>query len=456
MKRRICAVLAAILFLSTPMSAKAEVYWPEGPSINTQSAIVIEVNSGAVLYEKNSDQVSYPASITKILTTLLALENCELDEIVTFSDDAINLNQGNTSHIARDYGEQMTMKECLYAVMLESANECAYAVAEHVGQKLGGNYQTFIDLMNERAKEIGCKNSNFVTASGLEDANHYSCASDLVLITQEALSNGFIREVCGTAKHTVPATNMSAPRKLENSNVFLYGKTFDIGGVEIKVDKYKGVIGGKTGSLALDYATLSTVLEYDGMEVYCVILGSTLYDRFSDMKEVMDFAKKCISKYVVFEKGNEFDKVKLKGGAINKVMAVAAQEGFVNLPEGASETLVSTKCVYTDDLYAPITKGQKIGVAELYIADDLVSKVDLVAKEDIEEGWFLSPLGISNFQTILIGVVLAVLLGCALTILIIRVNKKRKIAQLRKRKLEEEARKQLEREEDLRRRNWHF
>ena len=183
MKRGICAVLAAILFIATPMSAKADVYWPEGPSIATPSAIVIEINSGAVLYEKNSDQVSYPASITKILTTLLALENSELDEVVTFSDDAINYNQGDTSHIARDYGEQMTMKECLYAVMLESANECAYAVAEHVGQKLGGNYQTFIDLMNERAKELGCTNTHFTNANGLPDENHWTSARDMALIS---------------------------------------------------------------------------------------------------------------------------------------------------------------------------------------------------------------------------------------------------------------------------------
>ena len=438
-------IIVTMLFPATVIGFAAE----EGPNIVADSAIIYCADTDEVVWEKNPHNKMEPASITKLLTCLIAVEKLDLDKEVTITEDIEIIEPTEMGVYA---GEVVSIRELIYGALLPSGNDAAVALAVAVS----GSEAEFSKLMNERAKEIGCKNSNFVTASGLEDANHYSCASDLVLITQEALSNDFIREVCGTAKHTVPATNMSAPRKLENSNVFLYGKTFDIGGVEIKVDKYKGVIGGKTGSLALDYATLSTVLEYDGMEVYCVILGSTLYDRFSDMKEAMDFAKKCISKYVVFEKGNEFDKVKLKGGAINKVMAVAAQEGFVNLPEGASETLVSTKCVYTDDLYAPITKGQKIGVAELYIADDLVSKVDLVAKEDIEEGWFLSPLGVSNFQTILIGVVLAVLLGCALTILIIRVNNKRKIAQLRKRKLEEEARKQLEREEDLRRRNWHF
>lgn len=160
-KNGICLLLAVLFLFTDKLDAKAEMYWPEGPSINTPSAIVIEINSGAVLYEKNSDEQNYPASITKIMTTMLALEHSTMDEVVAFSDDAIRYNQGDTSHIARDYGEVMTMEQCLYAVMLESANECAYAVAEHVGKKLGGDYQTFIDLMNEKAQELGCTNTHF-------------------------------------------------------------------------------------------------------------------------------------------------------------------------------------------------------------------------------------------------------------------------------------------------------
>jgi D-alanyl-D-alanine carboxypeptidase (penicillin-binding protein 5/6) len=137
-------------------------------------------------------------------------------------------------------------------------------------------------------------------------------------------------------------------------------------------------------------------------------------------------------------------------------MATAADEGFVILPEGASASLVTTKCVYTDNLQAPIAKGQKIGVVEMYIADDLSGKVDLIAAEAVEEGWFLSFLGITNFQTIIIGVVLALIVIFYLVILSLRIKNKKKKAAIRKRKLMEEARRQLEREEDLKRRNWHF
>ena len=200
-------LMAVTLLFSAPTAVKAEQHWPEGPEITSPSAIVIELNSGAVLYEKNADQVNYPASITKVLTTYLALEHSDLEEIVTFSDDAINLNQGDTSHIARDYGEQMTMKECLYAVMLESANECAYAVAEHVGVKLGGDYQTFIDMMNEKAKELGCTNTHFTNANGLPDENHYTSARDMALISMAAYKNEDFRIICGTRSYRIPPTN---------------------------------------------------------------------------------------------------------------------------------------------------------------------------------------------------------------------------------------------------------
>ena len=149
-RRLTCSLVALLLLISLyPIETQAKTVWPAAPEVGSPSAIVMELNSGAVLYEKNSQEVNYPASITKIMTTMLALEHCDLDEVVTFSADAVFKNEGNTSHIARDLGEKMTMEECLYAVMLESANECAYAVAEHVGAKLGGNYQTFVDWMYE-------------------------------------------------------------------------------------------------------------------------------------------------------------------------------------------------------------------------------------------------------------------------------------------------------------------
>ena len=445
-KKTICLIIIMALFL--PQLAIPSYAAEKGPNIVSEAAIIY-TETGEVIWEKNSEKKMEPASITKLLTCLIAVEKLDLNKMVTITEDIEAIEPMELGVYA---GEKISVRDLIYGALLPSGNDAATALAVEVA----GSVEEFAVLMNERAKEIGCTNSNFVTPSGLPDEDHYSTAKDMALITQAALSNEYVRKVSGTEKYTVPATNMSEPREIENTNVMLYGKTIKVNGSEIKVEKYKGVFGGKTGSLDNNYATLSTALKYDGIEIYAVILGTTKEARFSDMKSILDFAKASISKYVVFKKGAEFDKVKLKGGATNRVVAVAAKEGFVNLPEGASASLVTTKCVYSDDLNAPITKGQKIGVAEMYIADDLAGKVDLVAKENVEEGWFLSFLGITNFQTILIGVALGLIVIFALVILYLRIRNKKRQQAIRKKKLMEEARKQLEREEDLRRRNWHF
>ena len=199
----VCTVL-----LMLPLSVRADEYWPDGVKTQSKSAIVMEVNTGTVLYEKKSHEKHYPASITKIMTVLLAIENCDMDEVVTFSADAVFKNEGDTSHIARNLGEKLTMEQCLYAVMLESANECAYAVAEHVGQKLGGDYRTFIDLMNKRAKELGCTDTHFNNCNGLPDEDHWVSAYDMALISAEAYKNETFRMIAGSPSYTLPKTNV--------------------------------------------------------------------------------------------------------------------------------------------------------------------------------------------------------------------------------------------------------
>ena len=201
-KKAACVALSLLYFLQIkPQVVQAADYWPEGPEVQSPSVILMEMSTGTVLYEKNSDERNYPASITKIMTTLLALENSDLNEVVTFSDDAINNTEG--SGIYRDYGEQMTMEQCLYAVMLNSANECAYAVAEHVG----GTVEHFVDMMNEKAAELGCTNTHFANPHGLFDENHYTTAHDMALIAKAAYQNETFRIITGTARYTIPPTN---------------------------------------------------------------------------------------------------------------------------------------------------------------------------------------------------------------------------------------------------------
>ena len=419
------------------------------PDVEAKSAIILCGDTGEIIWEKKADETMEPASMTKLMTALLAVENLKPDQEVEVTGEAAAMPE---TKIYLQTGEKITVEELLYGLLLESGNDAAIALAIATA----GSVEDFAAMMNERAKEIGCTNTNFVNPSGLADENHYSTARDMVMIAKEALSNETVRKIAGTAEHTIPATNAYEERNLENTNYFLKGVDKEVNGKKIKVDKYDGVFGGKTGYVGEDKAALVTGLSADGLEIYSLVMGSSLEGRYSDVKELMDYGKANVSKYTVFEKGDEFGKVKLLGGAVNKVKAVAADNGYINLPEGVSASLVTTECVYTDSLFAPVKKGQKIGVVEVYIAGELKKTVELVAAEDIKEGWFLSGIGISNFQTVMIGVFLAVILIGFVTIISMRIRNKRKLARIRRRKLEEEALRQLEREEDLKRRGWRF
>lgn len=247
-------------------SGAEELYWPSGVEVDAPCAIVMEASTGTVLYEKNADEVHYPASITKIMTTLLALENCDLDEVVTFSADAVYKNEGDTSHIARDLEEQMTMEECLYAVMLESANECAYAVAEHVG---GGDYQKFIDMMNERAAELGCTNTHFNNCNGLPDENHTTSTRDMALIAQAAYENAAFRQIMSTKQYTIPPTNK------HSTETYLYNHHQMISANKTTANLYEYALGGKTGYTSVALNTLVTYAQKDGMTLICVVMNCT-------------------------------------------------------------------------------------------------------------------------------------------------------------------------------------
>lgn len=268
--------LVSVLQLSSQTVGAAQ-YWPEEISVNSPNAIVMEMNTGTILYDKNSKEAHYPASITKIMTTMLALENSDLNEIVTFSDEAIDNTEG--SGIARDYGEQMTMEDCLYAIMLESANECAYAVAEHIS----GSIEAFADLMNAKAKELGCVNTNFVNPHGLHDDNHYTCCYDMALIAKAAYENETFRIITSTKARMIPPTNKHAEETpLQNHNKLLH--RYQKGNYV-----YEYCTGGKTGYTTNANSTLVTFAEKDGMALVCVVMNTDGVSEWTDSRALFDY-----------------------------------------------------------------------------------------------------------------------------------------------------------------------
>lgn len=231
------------------------------PEIVSETAIVINADTGQVLYDKNSDKVMYPASITKILTALVALEDGDLSSTITMSHEAVFGIEAGSSHIALDEGEQINFEDAMYAVMLVSANEAAWGVAEHVGGTLSG----FCDMMNKRAKELGCQNTNFVNANGLHDDNHYTTAYDMALITQEAIKNEEFLKLTSTLKHTIPPTNKNTERYLHQDNRMILENTDYY---------YEYCLGGKTGFTDQAGGTLVTWAKKDGATLICVVMNA--------------------------------------------------------------------------------------------------------------------------------------------------------------------------------------
>ncbi len=229
------------------------------PDLVSDCAIIMDANTGQILYEKNAYEARYPASITKVLTMLVALENSDLDETVTFSEDAIWNIDRDSSHIALDVGEQISVEDCLYAIAIASANEAAYGLAEHVG----GDLEGFADLMNQKATDLGCKNSHFVNANGLQDENHYTCAYDMALITREALNLKMFRTLTSAKSYTIPATNLQDARPLYSKNKILKSSSEYY---------YEYAEGSKTGYTTDSLNTLVTYAKKDDLELICVVL----------------------------------------------------------------------------------------------------------------------------------------------------------------------------------------
>lgn len=364
-KKAACLILTIISAVCLgKVDVKAADYWPDAPETLSPSVILMEESTGTILYEKNSDEAHYPASITKIMTTLLALENGNLSDMVTFSDDAINNTEG--SGIARDYGEQMTLEQCLYGVMLESANECAYAVAEHVG----GTVENFVDMMNAKAKELGCTNTHFANPHGLQDENHYTTAHDMALIAQAAYQNETFRIIIGTKMYTIPPTNKHAEETvLRNHHDMLC--TYHNANRKYL---YPYCVGGKTGYTATANSTLVTYAEKDGMTLICVVMNTQSPNQFIDTVNLFDYAFDNFQVLNVSENDTDYSaEATVDNGNLNNIAPFVEldKDAVIVLPKTAEFSDTSSSVEYNDsdpEIAGSITytyAGRNVGKADI-------------------------------------------------------------------------------------------
>ncbi len=370
--------------------------WPQGPQIYAESAIVMEASTGAILYNKDMDMKNYPASITKIMTALLTLENCALDETVTYSYNATHSIDAGSSSIYTTEDEQLTVEQSLYALMLESANECANGLAEHVA----GSVDAFAQMMNQKAEELGCTNTHFANANGLHDDNHYTSAHDMALITQAAIQNEDFMRISGTAKYQMQPTNKRDEITYMTNHHYMIAP---YRGVTKYLDDT--VIAGKTGNTSVAKGTLVTVAQRNGMTLIVVTMrtqasGEKGVPLFTDTALLLDYASENFSKLNVADNETNFSVSSSNafyiGSAIfgqsKPLIQIDSNDGIV-LPNGASFSDASPELTFQDgnqdsDVIATLSytyNGEPVGMADISLSKDNLQEFTFDKETDAED-----------------------------------------------------------------------
>lgn len=347
----LCSLYAIIQNLTVKASAL---------SVSAQSAIVLEQSTGKVAFEKNAHTRMGMASTTKIMTALVAIENGNLEKTVEINDKAIGV-EGSSIYLQR--GEKLTLKELLYALLLQSANDAATAIAFEIG----GSVENFAQMMNTKANELGLQNTHFTNPHGLYDENHYTTAYELAIITQKALENDIFRQIVSTKKTIIPLNNGEGSRVLVNHNKML--------------SYYDGAIGVKTGYTKKTGRCLVSAAERNGTTVIAVTLNAP--NDWNDHTKMLDLGFESFITTTLAKKGELCYKIAVVGGK-SCYVNVANHDEYVYtcLKRKAN---IKKEIILDRFLYAPIKKGDKIGQVIFSNNGEEICIIDLIAQESIEK-----------------------------------------------------------------------
>ncbi len=338
-----------------------------GLAEEARSAILMEMDTGRVLYARNAHEALPMASTTKVMTALLALENGDLDSVVTTGPNAYGV-PGTSIYL--ELGEQLTLEQMLYGLMLASGNDAAVAIAEHIG----GTAADFCALMTRRAEEIGCENTVFSTPHGLPAEGHHTTAWDLALITREALRNPVFREIVSTQRMTLPWAGHDYSRALTNKNRLL--------------STYPGAIGVKTGYTKAAGRCLAFAAERAGMTLVGVVLNCP--DWFDEAAALLDWGFDHWQRVTILSAGETARVIPVEGGVRDSVRAVAARDVAGPVPLDAWPDLLIEA---PPSLKAGVQKGQVVGTASLKDGGEILVTVPLIAAEAVPERTFRTGLG---------------------------------------------------------------
>ncbi len=472
MRKLVKSVLAAVLTASVVISLPAVAYadgddaeavkkksyetapdtdslrgWPEGPKVYAGAAIIMDMDSGAILYGKNIDEKRYPASITKLLTALVAVENSGFEDEIVFSDDSISFLEYDDAHIGMKPGEILSMKDALYGLLLASANEVAYAIAENVGEKMGGGYDTFIQAMNDRAAELGCTGSHWTNANGLHDENHYTTAHDMALIAAEVSEHQELLDIMQTLNYTIGTTNLvDETRTFQQHHKMLWQENSNY---------YEYCIGGKTGYTDDAGTTLVTMADNGQMRLAAVVLYDYGTDAYVDTRAMFDYTYSNFSKISLLEQEKP-----------DEIRSYTDTEAYVVLPAGISYEDLEMEIAVLDEKEGAgkvtyLYQGQNVGSTEVTLTPEYVQSATgyttrlQINEKSAEFGKDIrADEGIPLWGRILIGAGAAAAVLAVLLILAILRHKRKKLRIRRRRQqmLAERRRRERRRTHDRQRR----
>jgi len=364
------------------------------------SCILIEANTGKILYEKNSNDVRFPASTTKIMTAILTVENCNLDDVATVSHNAVYSIPYDYTHASLKEGEELTIEQLLYALMIPSANDAAIVLAEHIS----GSVEEFSKLMNKRAEELGCKNTHFVNPNGIHSKDHTSTSYDLALMGKFAMQNSIIRKIVSTTQFTLPATNKysKTDRIFNNSNDLLntYSRYY-----------YEATTGVKTGYTGEAGNCIIASAKKNDFEVILVVLGGEstntgLSQRYLDCKTLFDYAFNNYSLKTLNEKNAVLKQITVRGATEEtQNLNVLIKDKIEIFSENSADlSSLEPEITLDENLMAPISANSAIGKIT-YNYDGQTYSSDLIAETQVLSSDFLPLL----FRILLIFVVLYLL-----------------------------------------------
>ena len=331
--------------------------WKEGPGTYGDAAIVMDAGSGAVLYAKNIENKEFPASITKVLTALLAFEYGNMSDTVSITPESLECLGSGYASIGLKEGNMITMDQALNAMLLASSNEVAYAVGSTVAAEQGQDYNWFIEKMNEKCRELGGENSNFINTNGVHNEQHYTCAKDMALIGRELFKYPEFFTICQTQQYTIPACETTEEHIFQQKHEML---------IQGDPNYYEYAIGGKTGYTTEANNTLITMADNGEKQLVCVVLKTYAGHVYSDTRELLEYGF------------NNFSKISVNDNEKSKDFEEIAEGSYVMLPEDVKFKSLDKEIRLSE-------KGSKEATVTYYYKDMPVGTVDVRVSESYND-----------------------------------------------------------------------